>query len=65
MKRHYIVQALLRQNDQEFLCPIGAVCTQEELNGILRRQSAISYKIKSIDGEPVVGWEDTGWISTQ
>jgi hypothetical protein len=62
MKHHYVVQAIMRHWTQEFLCPMGAVCTIEELNAILRHKGVKSFKIKSIDGEPVEGWENTEWI---
>ena len=45
-----------------YLCPIGAICTEEELGAYLRSQGAKGYKIKTIDNEPVAGWEDGDWI---
>ena len=62
MKHHYVVRAIIRQNGQEFLCPLGAVCPEEELGNELRRQNVKSYKIKSVDSERIADWEDAEWI---
>jgi hypothetical protein len=62
MKHHYIVRAVIRQNGQEFLCPLGAVCQEEELGNELKRHDVMRYKIKSVDDEHVADWENTEWI---
>ena len=61
MRHHYIVQAVIRQNGQEFLCPLGAICEKEDLGKELIRHRVNRYKIKSVDDEPVADWESTEW----
>lgn len=62
MKHHYIVQAIMRHWSQEFLCPMGAVCTLDNLGFELKRKGVKSYKIKSIDGEPIADWDQSDWV---
>jgi len=58
MKHHYIVSAIM---NGDFLCPMGAVCEEEELKAILKRQGVKRFKVKMIDAEPVEAWEEGDW----
>lgn len=59
MKHHYIVMTIMTGGYQ---CPMGAMCTEDELSGYLKSQGAESYKIRVVDNEPVEGWEGGAWI---
>ena len=61
-KQHYIVQAIMAVHPNDCLCPVGAVCAEDELNGILKSHGVKGYKIKSIDDEPVTDWENKDWV---
>ena len=63
MKRHYVVQAIMRHWSQDFQCSMGAVCALEELGTVLKHKGVRRYKIKSIDGEPVINWDNADWIA--
>ena len=62
MKKHYVVQAIMKHWKYEFQCPMGAFCTEEELGAILKGKGVKSYKVKTVDDEPVAGWEKTEWV---
>lgn len=64
MKRHYVVQAIMFDWNSEFQCPMGAVCELDELSAILKDKAVTSYKIKSVDGEPIPNWKDSESIAT-
>ena len=59
MKHHYIVVSVM---PDDYLCPMGVICTKEELGAYLKSQGAKSYKIKVVDNEPVPDWESGEWI---
>ena len=61
VERHYIFQTAMLVRGVEFLCPFGAVCTEEELNEVLKRAQVFKYKVKQIDDDPVPDWENTDW----
>ena len=63
MKHHYIVEAIMGDQYDEYLCPLGATCERGELGETLMHLGAKSYRIKSVDWEPVADWENTDWIS--
>ena len=66
MDHHYIVQTLVRTDhgdNQEFLCPMGAICKIDELGFILKQRRVTRYRIKAIDREPVADWEQSEWVS--
>ena len=65
MERHYILQARIRLRGNDFLSPIGFVCTEGELNGKLKHANAVSYRIKQIDDEPVEGWDKSDWLPVE
>lgn len=60
-KHHYIVSAIIAVHPNECMCPMGAVCEEGELNGILKNQGVRRYKMKSVDDEPIAGWEEKDW----
>ncbi|MCL1805403.1 MAG: hypothetical protein FWG28_05320 [Clostridiales bacterium] len=62
MKQHFIVQAIMTVHPKDCLVPVGAVCTREELHGVLKTQNVKGYKMKSIDDEPVADWEKADWV---
>jgi hypothetical protein len=46
----------------KFLCPFGALCAEEELNGTLKRAQVTKYRIKQIDDDPIQDWDKSEWI---
>jgi len=63
-KQHFVVNAIMKPHLHECLCPVGAVCAKEELSAALKAKGVIRYKVKSIDSEPVEGWEKADWVTT-
>ena len=61
MEHHYILQATMRLRDNEFLCPIGAVCAEGDLNDTLKHAKVVRYRIKQIDDDPMPDWENAEW----
>ena len=61
MEHHYILQAAMLVRGARFLCPLGAVCTEEDLNDNLKRAQVFKYKIKQIDDDPIADWEKSEW----
>lgn len=61
MEHHYILQSAMLVRGAEFLCPLGAVCPEEELNDVLKRAQVFKYRIKKIDGDPIPDWESAEW----
>ena len=65
MERHYILQTTMRLRDNEFMSPLGLVCTEDELNEMLKHAHVVSYRIKQIDDDPVENWQDSKWVSVR
>lgn len=61
MQHHYILQATIRIRDNEFLCPIGALCEEEELNAKMKHAKVVRYRIKKIDDDLIPGWDAADW----
>jgi len=61
MEHHYILQTAMLIRGAAFLCPFGAVCTEEELNDTLKRAQVTKYKVKQIDDDPIPDWESAVW----
>jgi hypothetical protein len=55
----------MRIRGSEFLCPVGAVCPEEELTETLKHAKVIKYRIKKIDDDPIPDWENAGWTSIE
>jgi hypothetical protein len=62
MKHHYTILAEMRYNA---LCPMGALCSEDELNDILKQRDVRNYKIKMIDRDPIPDWEKADWIPVE
>ena len=58
MKHHYIVLAVMWH---DYLCTVGAVCAKDELNDFLKGHGVKKFKMKVVDDEPVVAWEESDW----
>jgi len=63
MEHHYIMQTAMLVRGAKFLCPFGAICTEEELNDTLKRAQVFQYKFKQIDDDPIPDWENVEWIT--
>ena len=62
MKHHYIVCGVMHPYTNDCLVPVGAICEEEQLGAELRHIKVTRYKIKSVDGKPVDGWENSDWV---
>ena len=58
MKHHYIVIAIMRHDE---VCPMGAICAEEELSGVLRSRGVKRYKLKILDDELIPEWDKADW----
>jgi len=45
----------------DYLCTVGAVCAKDELNDFLKGHGVKKFKMKVVDDEPVVAWEESDW----
>ncbi|MCL2167154.1 MAG: hypothetical protein FWH49_07710 [Clostridiales bacterium] len=61
MEHHYILQAAIRLRGSEFLCPLGFVCPEEELNANLKHAHAVRYRMKQVDDESIADWDKADW----
>ena len=63
MEHHYILHAMIRLRDNEFLSPLGFVCKEDELTDHLKHAHVVKYKIKQVDDDPIQEWEKSVWTS--